>query len=95
MQRALTADEFLEAWKRESDGCTDVIFGSLPIEGPVLSGEMKQEAVEAIMRVVWFLVDTPNKEEALRKNWDAVEKYTSDLVDKAVAENWKHLTASR
>ena len=47
------------------------------------------------MRVVWFRIDTPDKEEVLWKNRDAVKKYTSDLVDKAVAENWKRVTASK
>lgn len=46
------------------------------------------------MRVIWFRIDTPGKEEVLWKNRDAVKKYTADLVDKAVAENWERVTAS-
>ena len=93
MQKPLSSDEFLEVWKKESDARVGVIFASLPIRGPSISGELKRQAVEAIMRVVWFRIDTPDKEEVLWKNRDAVKKYTSDLVDKAVAENWKRVTA--
>ena len=95
MQKAPSLDEFLEVWKKESDARVGVIFASLPIKSPVISGELKRQAIEAIMRVVWFRIDTPDKEEVLWKNRDAVKKYTSDLVDKTVAENWKRVTASK
>ena len=95
MQKALYSEEFLEAWKKESDAWVDVIFASVPIEGSVLSGKIKQQAVEAIMRVVWFRIDTLGKEEVLLKNLDIVKKYTADLVDRVVAKDWKRVTASR
>ena len=95
MQKVPSSEEFLEDWKKESEAWADVIFASVPIEGPVLSGEMKRQAVEAIMRVVWYRIDTPDKEETLWKNLYAVKKYTADLVDRVVAEDWKRVTASR
>lgn len=85
-------EQFLEAWKKESDECVGGIFMSLPIDGPSVSGELKEAAVEAVMRIVWCRLDVP--EGALRDNLRAVEEYTSALVDKAVAERWARLPAA-
>ena len=60
-----------------------------------MSGDLKRQAVETIMRVVWYRVDAPDKREILRKNLDDVKKYASDLVDRVVAEDWKRVTAAR
>lgn len=84
---------FLDAWKRESDKRgRSVILMSLPIRGPEISDSLKQEAIECIMRVVWFRVwedrDSDEKGRALRANLDAIKRYTSVVVDKIVAENW-------
>lgn len=95
MQSVLSSEEFLEVWKKEAEAWADVIFASVPVRGPVLSGKLKEEAVEVIMRVVGCYVDTPDKEKALWKNLDAIKEYTSDLVDRTVAENWERMTASR
>ena len=85
------SEEFLEAWKRESDECARIVFATVWIEGPSVSGALKQAAVDSIMRAVWSRVDARGREELLRKNWDEVEKYTADLVDKTVAERWKRV----
>lgn len=90
-----SAKKFLEAWKRESDEHAEVVFMSVWIDGPDVSGALKQAAVDALMRAVWSLVDAPDKEEMLRENWDEIEKYTADLVDKTVAERWTRVTAAR
>ena len=94
MESVQSSEEFLEAWKRESAACVDNIFMSLWIDGPTVSGALRQEAVEDVMRIVWYRVDAPDKEEALRKNLDAVKKYTGDLVDKAVHERWQRVMAA-
>ena len=70
MPKVLSPEEFLEAWKKESDACARVIFGSVPVRGPVLSGDLKRQAVETIMRVVWYRIDAPDKEEVLWQNRD-------------------------
>lgn len=90
-----SSKEFLEAWKRKSDEHVEVVFMSIWIDGPAVSGALKQAAVDALMRAVWSLVDAPDKEEMLRENWDEVEKYTADLIDKTVAERWTRVTAAR
>lgn len=84
--------DFLEVWKRESDKCANGIFAVLPIEGPTVSGTLKQEAVEAVMRFVWPRIREPGEPDALRENWAAIEKYAADLVDKVVAERWARVT---
>lgn len=88
-----SSKEFLEAWKKKSDEHAEVVFMSVWIDGPAASGALKQAAVDALMRAVWSRIDAPGKEEMLRKNWDEVEKYTADLVDKTVAERWTRVTA--
>ena len=89
MQSMRSPKDVLEAWKRESDACAGVIFMSLPINGPVVSGALKQDAVDAIMRVVWHRIDAPNKEEVLWKNLNDIKKYTADLVDETVSKDWE------
>lgn len=93
MQSARSPEDVLEAWKLESDACAGVIFMSLPINGPAVSGTLKQEAVDAIMHVVWHRIDAPGKEEVLRKNLEDVKKHTADLVDKTVAWGWERAAA--
>ena len=99
MQKAVSYEGFLEEWKRESDKCAGGIFTSLPIRDPAIHGDLKEEAVEDIMRVVWFRVgsDMPGEErrEALHANLVAIKKYTSDLVDRTVAEGWECVQAAR
>ena len=93
--KAQFSKDFLEMWKRESDKCAGDIFAVLPIEGPTVSGTLKQEAVEAVMRFVWPRIHEQGEPDALRENWDAIEKYTADLVDKVVAERWEHVMKFR
>lgn len=82
--------KFVEEWKKRSKESVGVIFVSLPIEGPEIRGELKREAVESVMRVVWPATGKgmtgEEKRRVLRANFDAIRKYTSDLVDKTVAE---------
>lgn len=84
------AREFLKVWKKACDEHAGMVFMSLRIEGPAVSGELKKSAVEAVMRIVWGRVNLPYKEEALWENLDEAEGYASDLVDKLVAERWEH-----
>lgn len=94
MQKVASSEEFLEAWKAESDECAAGIFTSLPIEGPEIHGDLKEAAIDNIMRVVWFRIESMTDEErgeALWSNLDAVKKYTSELVDRTVAERWARL----
>ena len=92
MQKVVSSEEFLEAWKKESEKCAGGIYMSLPITGPAIHGDLKEDAIEDIMRVVWFRVgqDMPSDErrKAVRANFDAIKEYTSDLVDRTVAETW-------
>lgn len=95
LTKAQFSQEFLDMWKRESVKCTDSIFLSLPIEGPTVSGALKQHAIDAVMRTVWSRVYEPGEPDAIWENLDAIKKYTADLVDKAVAERWERVTATR
>ena len=92
MQKAVSYAEFVEEWKKESEKCAGGIYMSLPIEGPEIYGDLKEEAVEDIMRVVWFRVgeDMPvaERRKAVRANFDELKRYTSELVDRTVAEAW-------
>ena len=92
--KAQFSKDFLEMWKRESDKCAGDIFAVLPIEGPTVSGTLKREAVEAVMRFVWPRIRKQGEPDALRENWAAIEKYAADLVDKVVAERWERVTAA-
>ena len=92
--KAQFSKDFLEMWKRESDKCAGDIFAVLPIEGPTVSGTLKQEAIEAVIRFVWCRTYKPGEPDAAWENWDAIEKYSADLVDKVVAERWEHVTAA-
>ena len=94
MRKAASSEEFLEAWKKESDEWAWGIFTSLPITGPAIRGALKEEAIDDIMRVVWFRIKGMTNEErreALWANLDAIKKHTSDLVDRTVAERWERL----
>ena len=81
-------------WERESDKCAGGIFAVLSIESPTVSGTLKQEAIEAVIRFVWCRTYKPGEPDAAWENWDAIEKYSADLVDKVVAERWEHVTAA-
>lgn len=65
---------------------------SLPIKGPEIHGDLKEETIEDIMRVVWFRVgeDMPvdERRKAVRDNFDELKRYTFELVDRTVAETW-------
>ena len=81
-------------WERESDKCAGGIFAVLSIESPTVSGTLKQEAIEAVIRFVWCRTYKPGEPDAAWENWDAIEKYAADLVDKVVAERWERVTAA-
>lgn len=95
MQKAASSEDFLEAWKKESEKCAGGIFTSLPIRGPEIHGDLKEDAIEDIMRVVWFRVgrdmSVDERRKAVRANFDALKQYTSELVDRTVAERWARL----
>lgn len=86
-----------EEWKKESEKCAGGIFTSLPIRAPEICGDL-EDAAEDIMRVVWFRVGEYMTDEergkALRANLDEIKRYTSELVDRTVAERWKRLPTS-
>ena len=90
--------KFVEEWKKESEKYAGGIFMSLPIDTPEICGDLKEDAVEDIMRVVWFRVgeDMPvdERREAVRANLDELKRYTSELVDRTVAERWARLPTS-
>lgn len=92
--KSVQSSEFLEAWKRKSDECADYIFLSLWIDGPSVSGELKQAAIDEVMRLVWHRIDAPNKADAVWENLNDIKKYTAELVDKVVAERWERVTAA-
>lgn len=91
MQSVMTPEEILAAWKKKADKRATAIFASLPTDGPSISGTLKEEAVDVITRIAWFSSDSPNKEDVLRENYDVIEKYASDLVDRTVAEDWERM----
>ena len=91
--KKVSREQFLQAWKRESDECVGSIFSSLPIDGPVVSGALKEAAIEDVMRTVWARIDAPDG--ALWANREAIREYTSALVDKAAAERWARVAGGR
>ena len=92
MRKTASYAEFVEEWKKESEKCAGGIYMSLPIKGPEIHGDLKEDAIEDIMRVVWFRVgeDMPvdERRKAVRDNFDELTRYISDLVDRTVAETW-------
>ena len=92
MQKAVSYGEFLEEWKKVSEKCAEGIYMSLPINAPEIHGDLKEDAIEDIMRVVWYRVGKgmtdDEKYKALRPNLDEIKKFTSELVDRTVAEAW-------
>ena len=92
MQKAVSYEGFLEEWKKVSEKCAEGIYMSLPINAPEIHGDLKEEAIEDIMRVVWFRVGedmtVDERRKAVRANFDELKEYTSELVDRTVAETW-------
>ena len=92
MQKAVSYEGFLEEWKKVSEKCAEGIYLSLPINAPEIHGDLKEDAIEDIMRVVWFRVGedmtVDERRKAVRANFDELKEYTSELVDRTVAETW-------
>ena len=85
---------FLEAWKKVADQRVQLIFYSLPmISGPTLTDKLKEQAVDQLYRVTWFVVcwemTADEQEKAWRENGDAIKEYSRALVERATAERWK------
>ena len=99
MQKARPYEGFFEEWTKESEKWAGGIDTSLPIAGPVIRGDLKEDAVEDIMRVVWFRVGKgmtdEERREALHANLTEIKRHTSDLVDRTVAERWERVQAAR
>lgn len=99
MQKSVSYEGFLEEWKRESEKWAGGIFTSLPITGPAIHGDLKEDAVEDIMRVVWFRVGKgmtdDERRQALHANLAEIKRHTSELVDRTVAERWERVQAAR
>ena len=89
---------FLEAWKKVADQRVHMIFYSLPIFGPTMSDELKKNAVDAIYRLTWWEVcEGMTQEErikARRANRKAMDEYSAEIAEKAVAERWKRARAN-
>ena len=83
--------DFLEMWKRKSDECARGIYMSLPFEKPPLSAEWKEEAIDAVIRMVWCRTHKDGEPDAIRENLAAIQEYTGDLVEKVAAEAWEHI----
>lgn len=92
MRKAGSYEEYFEEWKRVSEKYAGGIFMSLPIDTPEIHGDLKEEAVEDLIRVMCHRVGEDMTDEergkALRANLDEIKKFTSDLVDRTVAEAW-------
>lgn len=84
--KRVSRGQFLEAWKKESRLCVGGIFVTLPIDGPAVSGALKEAAIDDLMRTVWARIDAPDG--ALWDNRKAVREHASALIDEAVAERW-------
>ena len=88
----------LEAWKKVADRSVHMIFCSLPIFGPAMSDELKKNAVDAIYRLTWWQVcEGMTQEErikARRANRKAMDEYSAEIAEKAVAERWKRARAN-
>lgn len=86
--------DFLEMWKRESDECAEAIYMSLPFEKPPLSPEWKEEAIDAIIRMVWCSTHKDGEPDAIRENLAAIKEYTAELVEKVAAKEWERTQAA-
>ena len=92
--------EYFEAWKKVAERDVHAIFATLPVCGPTIPDEMKEEAVDLIHRLTWWdtceHMSDDEKIEACLANSEAMDRYALALAQKAAAERCKRvLSASK
>jgi len=96
MEKARSA-EYFEAWKKVADRRAHLIFGSLPLHGPTIPDELKQEAIDLVVRLSWRHAcdHMPDEEKiaACRVKLNEMDEYAWALAKKAAAEEWKLMRA--
>ena len=90
--------EYFEAWKRVAERDVHAIFATLPVCGPTIPDEMKEEAVDLIHRLTWWdtceHMSDDEKIEACLANSEAMDEYALKLAEKAAAERCKLVLAA-
>ena len=90
--------EYFEAWKKVAERDVHVIFASLPVHGPAIPDEMKEEAVDLVHRLTWWdtceHMSDDEKIEACWANSEAMAKYALELAQRAAAERWERVLAA-
>ena len=90
--------EYFEAWKKVAERDVHVIFASLPVHGPAIPDEMKEEAVDLVHRLTWWdtceHMSDDEKIEACCANSEAMGKYALALAERAAAKRWERVLAS-
>ncbi len=92
MKKARSA-EYFEDWKKVAGRRIHLIFASLPIDGPAIPDEMREETEDLVIRITWqhaceYMTDE-EKIAAGRVNIRAMKEYAWALARKAAAEEWK------
>ena len=97
MKKARSA-EYFEAWKKVAGQRVHLVFGLLPIKGPTIPSEMKEDVIEMIRRITWYApCDYMTDEErgaAARVNRDAMRKYSWEIAQREAPERWKRVLAA-
>ena len=97
MKKARSA-EYFEAWKKVAERDIGRVFGLLPIRGPAVLEEMKEDVLDVLHRITWrvpcaYMTDE-EKIAACRVNFDAMRKHAWDLAEKKAPEMWKRVLAA-
>ena len=92
------SEEYFEAWKKVAERRAHLIFGSLPLEGPVIPDELKKEATDLVYRVSWIhacdYMTTEEKIAASRVKLKEINEYAWEVAKKAAVERWKRVLAA-
>ena len=80
----------LEAWKKAADESVGLIFFTVPVHGPRLSGELKEHAMDSLHHLTFLEAygDLPEAErgDAYLSDRAAMEECASRLIDAAVSD---------
>ena len=93
------SSEYFEDWKKVAGRNAHLIFTSIPIRGPVMPDELKEEASDLVIRLTWwqaceYMTDV-EKIAACRVKLKEMKEYAWALAKKAAAEEWKLGICSR
>ena len=92
------SSEYFEGWKKVAGRKAHLIFTSIPIRGPVMPDELKEEASDLVIRLTWwqaceYMTDV-EKIAACRVKREEMKEYAWALAKKAAAKEWKLVLAA-